>query len=163
MQAGICIRRVMPATMEQAGWIHSESWKQAHKDFCSAAFVALHTPQRQRAYLQAEAAKGAQLYMLWDGKPVGIVSVQGNLIANLYVLPQEQNKGYGTKLLAFAIGRCEGTPTLWLLSTNEGAMRLYARHGFRPTGNTVQHGGGVHELELCLRRDSHVGVVGPTI
>ena len=34
--------------------------------------------------------------MLVKHKPVGIVSVTGSLIEDLYIRPDEQNKGYGT-------------------------------------------------------------------
>lgn len=136
--------------MMQAAVIHSESWKESHRDICTPEFLAIHTPERQKRYLEAEIAKGAQLYMLIDEKPVGIVSIRGSLIENLYVLPGEQNKGYGTQLLAFAVGKCTEPPTLWILRTNDGAKRLYERNGFRPTGKTVEHTGGVDELELRL-------------
>lgn len=144
------IKLVTQWNIMQAAVIHSESWKDSHRDICSAEFIALHTPERQRGYLESEMAKGAQLYMLIDEKPVGIVSVCGNLIENLYVLPSEQNKGYGTQLLTFAIGKCTDSPSLWVLSTNDGAQRFYTRHGFQPTGKIVQHPGGVYELELSL-------------
>ena len=88
-----------------------------------------------------------------DEKPVGIVSICGSLIENLYVLPDEQGRGYGTQLLAFAVEKCTGAPTLWILSTNDGAKRLYERNGFQPTGNIVEHNGGLYELELCLQRE----------
>ncbi len=141
---------VTRSDLMQAAAIHAESWKASHRDLCSAEFIAIHTPERQRGYLESEIAKGAQLYMLIDTKPVGIVSIQGNLIANLYVLPGEQNKGYGTRLLSFAVQQCKGTPRLWVLSTNTGARRLYGRHGFEPTGSIVQHTHAVYELELRL-------------
>lgn len=146
------IQLVTQADMIQAATIHSESWKASHRDICSPAFIAVHTPERQKCYLESEVAKGAQLYMLVDGKPVGIVSVHGGLIENLYVLPSEQNKGYGTQLLTFAVRKCTESPTLWILSTNEGAKRLYERNGFQPTGNIVQHTGGVYELEFRFRQ-----------
>ncbi len=69
--------------------------------------------------------------MLTDGFPVGIVSVFGNVIENLYVLPKEQRKGYGSFLLKFAITQCSGIPTLWVLSKNTGAYILYVRHDFK--------------------------------
>ena len=147
------IKPVTQADMMQAAIIHSESWKESHRDVCSAEFIAIHTPERQKSYLESEIAKGAQLYMLTDGKPVGIVSIYGSVIENLYVLPSEQNKGYGTQLLAFAVEKCVEAPTLWILSTNDRARRLYERNGFKPTGNTVEHTGGVYELELCLKQE----------
>ncbi len=147
------IKLVTQSDMMQAAIIHSESWIESHRDVCSAEFIAIHTPERQKRYLESEIAKGAQLYMLIDEKPVGIVSIHGSLIENLYVLPCEQNKGYGTQLLAFAVGKCKESPFLWILSTNDGARRLYERNGFQPTGNIVKHAGGMCELELCLRQE----------
>ncbi len=146
------IKLVSQSDMMQAAIIHSESWRESHRDVCSAEFIALHTPERQKGYLESVIAKGAQLYMLTDEKPVGIVSVHGSLIENLYVLPGEQNKGYGTQLLAFAVEKCTESPLLWILSTNDGAKRLYERNGFQPTGNIVKHTGGVDELEFCLHQ-----------
>ena len=146
------IKQVTQGDIMQAATIHSESWKESHKQICSPEFLAIHTPERQKSYLEAEIAKGAQLYMLIDQKPVGIVSVRGSLIENLYVLPDEQNKGYGTQLLLFAVEKCAESPSLWILSTNDRAKRLYERNGFEPTGNIIPHVGSVYELELCLRQ-----------
>lgn len=142
------IRPITEADLMQAATIHSESWIDSHRTICAPEFVAIHTPERQKAYLESEMAKGVQFYLLIEDKPVGIVSVHDSLIANLYVSPNEQNKGYGTKLLAFAIEQCEKTPTLWILNTNEGAKRLYERKGFRPTGKIVEYSDGMCELEL---------------
>lgn len=103
-------------------------------------------PERQKSYLEAEMEQGAQIYMPVDQKPVGIVSVQGCLIANLYVLPSEQNKGYGTRLLAFAVTKCQGPPSLWVLSSNQRAQKFYERNGFCPTGAVVQHTDTLWEL-----------------
>ncbi len=134
-----------------AGRIHSESWKESHRGFCSAAFVEKHTVAAQTAYLRREIQAGKRVFMLIDEQPVGIVSIQGSLIENLYILPQEQNKGYGTRLLKFAIAQCEGVPTLWILNNNEGAYRLYSRHGFEKTGKKKPLNERLYESEMCLR------------
>ena len=147
------IQPVTPAQLMQAAAIHAESWQDSHRAVCSEEFLAQHTPQRQKACLEAAIAGGARLYMLTDGKPVGIVTVRGSCIENLYVLPAEQNKGYGSRLLEFAIGQCSGAPTLWVLNTNRGARRLYERRGFRPTGQIVRRGEDVHEQEFRLDRN----------
>ena len=77
-------------------------------------------------------------------------SRQGCLIADLYVLPSEQNKGYGTRLLAFAVTKCQSPPSLWVLSSNQRARKFYERNGFRPTGTVVQHTDTLWELEFRL-------------
>lgn len=135
----------------QAAVIHSAAWKQSHSSFCTPEFVAIHTPERQTEYLKSVVRKGAKLFMLSaDGKPVGIVSILGNLIENLYVLPEEQRKGYGTRLLRFAIEQCEGNAELWVLNNNLGAKRLYEKNGFAATGKIHPLSDTLSEIEMRL-------------
>ena len=108
----------------------------------------LHTPQRQAAYLLGELEAGKQVVMLVDHEPVGLVSVQGSLIENLYVLPQHWKKGYGSALLAYAERLCVGVPTLWILSGNEAARRLYEKHGYAFTGCRKQLSEVLYEMEM---------------
>jgi len=93
---------------------------------------------------------GSRIYMLVEEKPVGVVSVTGSLIEDLYVLPDRQNMGYGTRLLRYAIGKCKGVPTLWILENNTRAERLYRKMGFRRTGRINPSPGGLKEIELAL-------------
>ena len=88
--------------------------------------------------------------MLVEEKPIGIVSVTNSLIEDLYVLPDMQNMGYGTKLLQYAIDQCTDTPTLWILENNTKAERLYHRMGFRKTGRKNSITGGIDEIEFAL-------------
>ena len=94
-----------------AAKVHSVSWQESHRAFCKTDFVALHTPERQREYLFEKLKNGYKLFMLLDKEPVGVVSVKECLIEDLYVLPEKQNKGYGSALLEFACAKCAGTPT----------------------------------------------------
>ena len=143
---------VTEQNISDAGRIHSESWKESHRSFCSAEFVEKHTPAAQADYLHREMNTGKIIYILIDNYPVGIVSVYGNLIENLYVLPSEQRKGYGSLLLDYAIRHCTGTPSLWILNNNEGAYRLYTKNGFKETGNRKQLNDTLYEMELSLCR-----------
>ncbi len=88
--------------------------------------------------------------MLVDEKPVGIVSVTGSLIEDLYVLPDRQNMGFGTELLRYAVERCPDTPTLWILENNTGAERMYRRMGFHPTGRRNRITEALDEIEFVL-------------
>ena len=129
------IKLVTDPNIIQAAEIHAISWRESHRDICSEAFIALHTTDRQVGYLREQIDKGAAVYLLSDsGKGVGIVSVKDDVIGDLYVLPSEQWKGYGTTLLRFAMEKCRLTPTLWVLDHNKQAIRLYERNGFRLTG-----------------------------
>ena len=143
---------VTELNIADAGRIHSESWKESHRSFCSSEFVDKHTPAAQVEYLRREMDAGKSVCMLIDNYPIGIVSVHGSLIENLYVLPSEQRKGYGSQLLHYAIRHCTGTPHLWILNNNEGAYRLYSKNGFKATGNRKQLNDTLYEMELSLCR-----------
>ncbi len=136
--------------IHQAAAIHSLSWQESHRSFCSADFIALHTPEHQQEYLSEKISRGSRVFMLVDGEPAAVVSVTGSLIEDLYVLPGRQNKGYGTLLLEYAVRQCTGTPTLWILENNKGAERLYRRMGFRKTGRVHAITDGLDEIEFTL-------------
>ena len=146
--------RIVPVSDEgalrRAAEVHAVSWQDSHRSFCPPDFVAAHTPERQYRYLADKAASGSRIFLLLrEGEtPVGVVTVTGDLIADLYILPEDRNKGYGTVLLQYAMGQCAGSPTLWILENNAGAERLYRRNGFRPTGRVLEHPGGLSEREF---------------
>ena len=136
----------LPAAAE----VHAVSWRDSHRAVCSPEFVEAHTTERQEAYLRAKLAAGSVIYLLLeDGKTLGLVSRSGSLIADCYVLPDQQRKGYGSALLRRAIADCPETPRLWILETNTGAERLYVRFGFRRTGKRMEHPGGETRSRWC--------------
>ena len=134
----------------QAATIHSISWKESHRAFCTPDFIETHTPDRQREYLRNKMNNGTKLYMLVEEKPIGVVSVTKGLIEDLYILPDMQNMGHGTKLLLYAVGQCTDTPTLWILENNINAERLYRRIGFKETGRKNAITNKLDEIEFAL-------------
>ena len=78
------------------------------------------------ACFRKKMSEGSEVFLLRsEGKALGVMSLTGSTVADLYLLPEERRKGYGSKLLEYAIGRCRETPRLWILETNTGAERLY--------------------------------------
>ena len=139
--------------LEAAGRVHAEAWQDSHRAFCAPEFVALHTPGRQARYLAEKVSNGSRLYLLRaDGEAVGVVTVTGSQIEDLYIFPGWQNRGLGTALLRYAVSRCDGAPTLWILENNAGAERLYRREGFVPTGRRNAITDKLDEMEFELRR-----------
>lgn len=148
---------IVPVTEDRlplAGHVHAASWRASHRDVCSPAFVAAHTAQRQTAYLRSEMAAGKQLWLLMDPEPSGVVSVAGDLVENLYVLPGRWGRGYGTLLLEHALRQCRGTPRLTALSSNERALGWYLRRGFREAGRRPLRG-GLEEIDMILKEEDN--------
>lgn len=140
-------------SLDEAGAVHAAAWQASHRAFCTPEFVARHTPQRQARYLSEKLAKGSRLFMLrLDGKAIGVVTVSRSLIEDLYILPECQNRGFGTMLLRYAVRQCADAPTLWILENNTEAERLYRREGFAPTGRRNAIADKLDEVEFELRR-----------
>lgn len=115
--------KICPVTrenFEEAAAIYEASWKASHKAVCSPAFLE---SRDCRGFLRREWEAGKAIYLLTDKEPCGIVSVAGDCIENLYVLPRLQNRGYGTRLLRFAASLC-ARPRLTVLSSNSRAIPL---------------------------------------
>lgn len=144
------IIEVDKTNLKEAARIHSISWKESHKSFCTIDFIELHSPQRQEEYLRSKLACGSKFFMLVEEEPIGIVSVTDSVIEDLYVLPEKQNFGFGTKLLKYAMTECRGVPTLWILENNKAAKRLYCRMGFKATGRRNSITNGFDEIEFAL-------------
>jgi len=141
---------VNQSNLEEAAAIHSVSWQESHRSFCSPEFIALHTPRHQKDYLRQKMDHGSRLFMMIADKPVGVVSVTGNLIEDLYILPDYQRQGFGTRLLHFAMEQCDSIPTLWILENNKEAVKLYRREGFRETGRKNAITDELDEIEFSL-------------
>ena len=144
------IVRVNEENLQTAAEIHAESWQKSYSTLYNESFVKRHTATRQKAYLEKAIQSGKQLYMLVKESPVGIVSIKDGLIEDLYVLPAEQHKGYGTELLLFAIEKCNGNPCLWVLDNNEKALSLYRKCGFHMTGKKHSFSDLLTELEMAI-------------
>ena len=135
----------------EAGRVHACAWQASHSAFCTPDFVALHSPARQTRYLRDKLAAGSLVFLLrLDGAAAGVVSVTGDLIEDLYILPRLQNRGLGTSLLRHAVRQCRGRPALWILENNAGAARFYRREGFEPTGRRNAVTDGLDEIEFAL-------------
>ena len=139
---------VTEENLRQAAAVHAASWRESHRDICSAEFVEAHTTERQMDYIRREMARGKRFFLLEDEVAVAVVSLQGSVIGDLYVDPSMQGKGYGTVLLKFAMAQCSEEPVLWVLSTNERAARLYQRIGFSATGRQKVLSSALREIEL---------------
>lgn len=66
-----------------------------------------------------------------DGRVLGFAGLEGDTLEHLYVHPAAQARGVGTALLELAKRERPGGLRLWVFQQNEGARRLYERHGFR--------------------------------
>ena len=149
------ITRVNEENILEAAAIHSCAWQDSHRSFCPEEFIKMHTPERQMQYLQRKMAAGCKIYMMVRDIPLAVVTINKDVIEDLYVLPDKQKQGYGTELLRFAIDKCEGNPRLWILENNKGAEKLYRRLGFEETGRVNSENGSLTEIEFIRQNTTN--------
>ncbi len=81
-------------------------------------------------------------------------------LKRLYLIKDEQNSGWGSRLFETALAWLErdGPRTLWIgvWSENFGAQRFYGRHGFEKAGEYEFPVGRVRDREFILRRPAQV-------
>jgi ribosomal protein S18 acetylase RimI-like enzyme len=90
-----------------------------------------------------------------DARVVGFVGLGTGWLDHIYVEPEAQGRGLGTALLDHAKRERPEGLQLWVFQKNEGARRLYERHGFRVVELT--DGAGNMEREPDARYEWHPG------
>ena len=136
--------RIEPVTAENfaaAAEVYTASWRESHRAVCSAEFLA----KRDCGGYLRQRMEG--LYLLCDGAPVGVFRVWEGQLTDLYIHPDQTGKGYGTACVAFAKG-LGGELRLTVLSSNQRAIRLYEKTGFRFTGHEIPLRDGLTEREM---------------
>ncbi len=92
-------------------------------------FCCHHSDDRIRADLDA-----GKVYLLFnDEEAVGTVTIDGNTINRLFVLPEHQRKGYGRALLDFAERKILMEYDIVQIDASLPAKRIYRLRGYRET------------------------------
>jgi chorismate mutase/GNAT superfamily N-acetyltransferase len=92
---------------------------------------AVHSVEEDRAWLADELAGEGELWLAeQEGEAVGLLLLEDDRLHSLYVDPAHQGAGVGSVLVELAKSLRPGGLELWVFQSNEGARRLYARHGF---------------------------------
>ena len=128
-------------TFQSALSVYTESWRDSHKSICTQHFL---DSRDYEGYLRS---KSGHLFLLTDGAPIGVFSIEENLLGDLYIHPAYQRKGYGTQVVQYALCNYPDL-RLTVLSNNIGAIRLYEKMGFRFTGHDIPLRDGLLEQEM---------------
>ena len=131
------IKIVSEKNIEDVAKVYMDSWKDSHKEICSAEFIEKHDLAYMINYLKEKKELGYDIFTYYISEnPVGMVGINpvDEEICLLYVSPSEQGNGIGTKLLNFAISRCK-SPYITVLDTNAKAIEFYKKRGFVPAEN----------------------------
>ena len=127
--------------LKDAAKVYMDSWKESHREICSSEFIAKHDINYMINFLEEKQKNGYLIFVCYISEnPVGIIGINpaDEEICLLYVSPGEQGKGYGSKLLEFALSKCEN-PYIIVLDTNINAIDFYTKRGFVPAENQSEN------------------------
>lgn len=128
--------------------VYETAWRESHRHICSPDFL------KQRDCVGYLRQRTDWLYLISDGEPVGVFCLQGNEISDLYIHPAKTGNGYGTACLRFAMSKRKKL-RLTVLSSNDTAIRLYRKLGFRFTGKDIQLRENLLEREMIYTEKEH--------
>ena len=81
--------------------------------------------------IRADIASGKVYLLFEEGKAVGTVTVSGNGINRLFVLPKCQHRGYGRALLDFAEAKIAKQSDEIVLDASFSAKAIYIKRGYK--------------------------------
>lgn len=93
----------------------------------------VHPPDEVRRWWRGRLeAPGCEVWLAEEdaGEPLGLLLLESDWLHSLYVAPDRTGEGIGSLLLDLAKTRRPRRLGLWVFTTNTGAQRFYARHGF---------------------------------
>ena len=124
------IRKALPADLETVSRIVRETINAVYPRYYPAGAVELflshHSPDR----IAADISEGIVYLAEAGGESVGTVTVRGDEVCRMFVMPGYQGKGYGGELLRFAekvIARSFGTARL---DASLAAKGLYIKRNY---------------------------------
>ena len=91
----------------------------------------LHTADEERAWVANILLPQQEVWVAAaGGRVVGFAALDGDMLAQLYILPGEQGRGIGSALLAKAMARRPAGMRLYAFQRNTRARGFYERRGF---------------------------------
>ena len=93
---------------------------------------AVHTDDETREWVRAVVVAEREVWLAEDaeGRPLGVLVLDGDWVDQLYIEPACTGMGLGSRLIELAKSRRPDGLRLWTFASNTAAQRFYLRHGF---------------------------------
>ena len=128
------IRLAETAELEVVTAIVQETIREQYPHYYPPGAVTLFLEGHSAEHIGEDVEKG----LVWlclndDGAPVGTITIDGNHLTRLYVLPSAQRHGYARAMLDFAEARVAETYDTAVLETTPLGRLIYRKRGYVET------------------------------
>ena len=111
--------------------ISHETIKSVYPAYYPAGAVEFFLAHHSEEHIAADIADG-KVWILYDeGNPVGTITISGNNINRLFVLPEYQHRGYGKAMLDYAETKILESQDCVLVDASLPAKQIYLRRGYK--------------------------------
>ncbi len=138
---------IRPATAADAGEIAAmwlRSW-----DAALPTVARAHPDSDVPRYFGEQVVGAMAAWVAVDvGRIVGVLALDGDWVAQLYLDPDHRGRGLGDAFVALAKAERPEGLQLWTFQVNGPAQRFYERHGFVAVERTDGSGNEEHEPDI---------------
>lgn len=132
------IRQAVSSDFETVKYITRTTILTVYPHYYPAGAVAFFLAHHSDTAIRKDIADNRVFMLISDSEEsVGTVTISGNDIGRLFVLPEQQGSGYGRELLAFAEKTIAMKYAEAVLSASFSARAMYLRHGYKTTDYQV--------------------------
>ena len=133
------------------------SWLSSHSECFSEDALSLYNVDRILNMLKKENTTDRITFIACDKNTInGLVTIDKDRseITHLYIAPEKQRQGLGTKLLEFGIKQMTSISRVYttVLSANAVGVEFFEKYGFEFTGEQRTLKNGMLELRYVFRK-----------
>ena len=141
----------------EAAECYVSSWKSAHSAYFTEEYLENFNVEKTTAILKKDDDAERITYIAYDkNNVVGFVTIDKNRfeMTHLYVRPDKQRQGIGTKLMEFAVKQMTSISRVYatVLSINQPGLAFFEKYSFEFTGEQRTLKNGLLELKYVYKK-----------
>ena len=141
----------------EAAECYVASWKSAHSEYFNEEYIEAFNVEKTKNILKKDEAADRITYIAYDkNNVVGFVTIDKERfeMTHLYVRPDKQRQGIGTKLMEFAVKQMTSINRVYatVLSVNEPGLAFFEKYAFEFTGEQRTLKNGILELKYVYKK-----------
>ena len=152
------IRQAEQSDLKTVRYITQVTIWSVYPKYYPAGAVQFFSGHHSDEKIAADIDKGIVYLLIDDNKAAGTVTLHGNNICRLFVLPEHQKKGYGKALLTFAEKKIDEEYDDAILDASLPAKAIYSKYGYHEKEyHTIETDNGDYLCYDVMRKELENG------